>query len=165
MNNIRPLTKGGNMVKKKKKYFEFKTNLMDPKDFKHEKIELYVEPRAYKRVRAMLHKIEESFIDKKKIKQGKKTPIILSRAYQGKWKVAGPINTVQTHNLVVGGLVSKDYENGWKKQFRSMSNIDLINIKINHKEDMYFDRDKNEWHYSTKEYDYAMKLLKERRAK
>jgi hypothetical protein len=46
-----------------------------------------------------------------------------------------------------------------------MSNIDLINIKINHKEDMYFDRDKNEWHYSTKEYDYAMKLLKERRAK
>ncbi len=36
---------------------------------------------------------------------------------------------------------------------------------INHKEDMYFDRDKNEWHYSTKEYDYAMKLLKERRAK
>ena len=49
------------MVKKKKKYFEFKTHLMDPKDFKHEKIELYVEPRAYKRVKAMLHKIEESF--------------------------------------------------------------------------------------------------------
>ena len=158
MNNIRPLTKGGNMVKKKKKYFEFKTNYMDPKDFKHQKIELYVEPRAYKRVRDMLHKIEESFIDKKKIKQGKKTPIILSNEYQGKWKVAGPINTVQTHNLIVGGFISKAYENAWKKQFRSMSNIDLLNIKINAKADLTFYED-NEG------YKYAMKLLKERRAK
>jgi hypothetical protein len=150
-------------MKNKKKYFEFKTNIMDPKDFKHEKIELYVEPRAYKRIKDMLHKIGDSFIDKKKIKQGKKTPIIISRAYQGKWKVAGPINTPQTHNLIVGGLVSKDYENSWKKQFRSMSNVDLLNIKINHKEEMFFDRDNNAWHYESKEYDYVNKLLKERR--
>ena len=151
------------MGKKKNKYFEFKDTLIDPKDFKHRRINLYIEPKAYKKVWDMLHKIEDKFIDKKKIKQGKKSSMIRSESFEGKHKVAGPINTLQTHNLIVGGLVSKDYENGWKKQFRSMSNIDLLNIKINHKEDMYFDRDKNQWHYTTKEYEYADQLLKKRR--
>jgi len=130
--------------------------LIDPKDFEHKRINLYIEPRAYKKVWDMLHKIEDKLIDKKKIKQGKKSPIIRSESFEGKWKIAGPINTVQTHNLIVGGLVSKDYENSWKKKFKSMSNIELINIKINNKVDICA--------YNRDEYNYAMKLLKERRS-
>jgi len=141
---------------KKNKYFEFKDTLIDPKDFEHKRINLYIEPRAYKKVWDMLHKIEDKLIDKKKIKQGKKSPIIRSESFEGKWKIAGPINTVQTHNLIVGGLVSKDYENSWKKKFKSMSNIELINIKINNKVDICA--------YNRDEYNYAMKLLKERRS-
>tara|TARA_R100001015_G_C4573217_1_gene130954 strand:- start:308 stop:736 length:429 start_codon:yes stop_codon:yes gene_type:complete len=141
---------------KKNKYFKFKDTLIDPKDFEHKRINLYIEPRAYKKVWDMLHKIEDKLIDKKKIKQGKKSPIIRSESFEGKWKIAGPINTVQTHNLIVGGLVSKDYENSWKKKFKSMSNIELINIKINNKVDICA--------YNRDEYNYAMKLLKERRS-
>jgi hypothetical protein len=141
---------------KKNKYFKFKDTLIDPKDFEHKRINLYIEPKAYKKVWDMLNKIEDKLIDKKKIKQGKKSPIIRSESFEGKWKIAGPINTVQTHNLIVGGLVSKDYENSWKKKFKSMSNIELINIKINHKVDICA--------YNRDEYNYAMKLLKERRS-
>ncbi len=150
---------------KKKKYYEFKNTLMSCKDFTHKKINIYIEPKAYNKVRKMLNALEDKLIDKSKIKQGKKSPVVISECFEGKWKVAGPINTPQTHNLIVGGLVSKDYENSWKKQFRSMSNVDLLNIKINHKEDMVFNRDQNEWHYTTKEYEYADQLLKQRRAK
>ncbi len=143
---------------KKKKYYEFKNTLMSCKDFTHKKINIYIEPKAYNKVRKMLNALEDKLIDKSKIKQGKKSSMIRSESFEGKHKVAGPINTLQTHNLIVGGFISKAYENAWKKQFRSMSNIDLLNIKINAKADLTFYED-NEG------YKYAMKLLKERRAK
>ena len=146
------------MSAKKKKYFEFKNTLMSSKDFTHRKINIYIEPRAYNKVRKMISALEDKLIDKSKIKQGKKSPVVISECFEGKWKVAGPINTPQTHNLIVGGLISKQYENAWKKQFRSMSNVDLLNIKINAKANLTFYED-NEG------YKYAMKLLKERRAK
>jgi len=150
-------------MKKKSKYFEFKNRLMSSKDFSHKKINIYVEPKSYNKLLRLLNGLEDKLIDKKKIKQGKKSPVVVSECFEGKWKVAGPINTPQTHNLIVGGFVSKDYENSWKKQFKSLSNVDLLNIKINHKEEMFFHRDKNEWHYTPKAYAYVDKLLKERR--
>ena len=49
MNNIRPLTKGGNMVKNKKKYHTYKS-FMDAKDFKHNKLTIWFDKKVEKKL-------------------------------------------------------------------------------------------------------------------
>jgi hypothetical protein len=142
MNKVRPTignNKGGNMVKLKKKYFEFKSNLMGPKDFKHKKINLYVEPKAYNKVMRLLSSIEDKLIDKSKIKKGKRSPLVISESFEGannKWKIAGPINTPQTHNLIVGAAKRKDTDLAWRRSMIKKRNIDLVNYIINETDDM-----------------------------
>jgi hypothetical protein len=137
--------KSGSVMKKK--YHEYKS-FVEPKDFKNDKVTIWVEPKAYNKLMRLLHKIEDKFIDEKKIKKGKKSPIIISECYDGKWQVAGPINTPQTHNMVVGAAKSKDEYLAWRRSMVKKPSIDLVNYIINETDELNtaeYQSDKVKW--------------------
>jgi len=139
----------------KKKYHKYKS-FVGPKDFKHEKVTIWVEPKAYNKLMRLLNKLEDQFIDEKKIKQGKKSPVVISECYDGKWRVAGPINTPQTHNMIVGAAEGKDAFNKWKKEMGLKPNIDLIHYSINETDDL------NTLEYQSDEVKWVKKELTKR---
>ena len=151
---------------KKKKYFRFKNTLkIEPKNFKHHKITIWCDVKSFDKLYKEIGKLEDKFINKKNIRKGKKSPTIISTSWQDpsyKWKLAGPLNTPQTHNLIVGGLKRNDAKKRLKRIWESKPNIDLINAKINEKEKMYFDRDKNQWHYQTEKFELISPIIQKR---
>ena len=126
------------MVKNKKKYHTYKS-FMDAKDFKHNKLTIWFDKKVEKKLLNKLYKLANDFIDEKKIRSGKKSPIIVSALWQDpgyKYKLAGPFNTPQSHNLIVGVAKRKDEWLSWKRSMIKKPNIDLVNYIINESDDM-----------------------------
>ena len=112
---------------KKKKYHTYKS-FMDAKDFKHNKLTIWFDKKVEKKLLNKLYKLANDFIDEKKIRSGKKSPIIVSALWQ--------FNTPQSHNLVVGVAKRKDEWLAWKRSMVKKPNIDLINYIINETDEL-----------------------------
>lgn len=131
---------------KKKKYHTYKS-FVGPKDFKHNKLTIWFDKKVEKKLLRKLYKLASDFIDEKKIKSGKKSPIIVSSLWQDpgyKYTLAGPFNTPQSHNMVVGAAKSKDENLAWRRSMVKKPNIDLVNFIINESEDWRIPEDQSD---------------------
>jgi len=126
------------MSAKKKKYHTYKS-FVEPKDFKHNKITIWFDPKVKSKLLNKLYKVSEEFVDPKKVKAGKKTAIITSALWIDpgyKYTLAGPFNTPQDHNLIVGAAKSKDKYLAWRKSMVKKPSIDLVNYIINETDEL-----------------------------